>query len=51
MIISGDPQLAHALGEYEKGNSEPIKKLLNSGAFNRRSSIDLVAELEWNRWI
>ena len=45
MIISGDPELARALGEYEKGNSEPIKKLLNSGVFNRRSSIDLVAEL------
>jgi hypothetical protein len=45
MIISGDSNMAHALEEYEKGNPRPIRKLLTSNAFNRRSSIDLVAEL------
>ena len=45
MIISGDSSMALALEEYEKGNPAPIRKLLNSGVFNRRSSIDLVAEL------
>jgi hypothetical protein len=45
LIISNDPNMAEALEAYERGNRGPIKAYLNSGAMNRRSSIDLVAEL------
>lgn len=45
LIISGDPALAEALEAYERGEKGPIKRYLASGVLNRRSSIDLVAEL------
>lgn len=45
MIISGDQRLTDALEKYERGDLSGLQSLMQDGKLDRRSSLDLVADL------
>lgn len=46
LIISGDEALQKALEKFDAGDSSSLEALLDSGALNRKSSIDLLDDLD-----
>ncbi|CAK5119492.1 unnamed protein product [Aphanomyces euteiches] len=46
LIISGDEKLQKALETFEQGDPTALEALLDSGALNRKSSVDLLDDLD-----
>lgn len=46
LIISGDEALQKALEKFDAGDSSTLEAMLDSGALNRKSSIDLLDDLD-----
>lgn len=46
LIISEDPQMAAALEQFDRGDRSGVDKLLKQGVLNRRSSLDLMEQLD-----
>jgi hypothetical protein len=46
LIISGDEALQKALEKFDAGDASSLEALLDSGALNRKSSVDLLDDLD-----
>uniref|UniRef100_K3W9P4 CCT domain-containing protein n=1 Tax=Globisporangium ultimum (strain ATCC 200006 / CBS 805.95 / DAOM BR144) TaxID=431595 RepID=K3W9P4_GLOUD len=46
LIISGDEALQKALEKFDAGDSSTLEAMLDSGALNRKSSVDLLDDLD-----